>query len=588
MNKPKSIWIQYGLVVVAATIVFIIAHWDALNNPYVINDDVRQQTFWMQQWTDPELYGNDLLTDYAKSYVPWGVKVVNYLPAKVANPVQFSKILSGILFVVSAAFLFGLAAGFKDELTAYLAVCFFGLMGGFMNKISGGISQSFVYPLLIAYLFFISRKNLRGASVTLMLQSLFNPYCFVLCLTTHVFFLIHNYWSEIAQLGRDTLGWIAGPIKSGLQKAAVRRHGPPAQGKPLQCAGKCGAEAKEPPGFTSKQFLLVNLPIILGVVLLLMKYALLVNPSLGSLVTKAQMVGMPEFSAEGRYEVYPVPSLLWQLLWEPWLFNAPFADSGALAGWLYMIPLIALVGHAVLNWRNVASTEGFRVFLYLAPASAILYVLAGIFLMKLFVPSRYFEYSVNLFYCLGLAVCARVAMENLDLKKCATPILICLLLLGGIRLHNSGVYDYSEYANLYTFINKNTPKDALIAGQPDLMDDVITFGKRKVFVSYELSHAWVEPYWSKIKKRTFDFFKAYYSTNPEDIREFCRLNNIAYLVVNEKDFDPKSFSKTMYFQPFDKYIKEMANADTKFAILEKAEFPPVFDCGRIRVIKVGQ
>ncbi|MGO9571603.1 MAG: hypothetical protein ACLP5H_29105, partial [Desulfomonilaceae bacterium] len=34
-------------VLVAASAVYVFAHWPALTNPYVINDDVRQQIFWM-------------------------------------------------------------------------------------------------------------------------------------------------------------------------------------------------------------------------------------------------------------------------------------------------------------------------------------------------------------------------------------------------------------------------------------------------------------------------------------------------------------------------------------------------------------
>ena len=61
-------------VLFAALAVYVIAHWPALTNPYVINDDVRQQIFWMQQWIDPDLYQNDFLTEYAKNYVQWGVQ----------------------------------------------------------------------------------------------------------------------------------------------------------------------------------------------------------------------------------------------------------------------------------------------------------------------------------------------------------------------------------------------------------------------------------------------------------------------------------------------------------------------------------
>ena len=38
----------------AATFVYGVGHFTALTNPYVIDDDVRQQVYWMQQWRDPD------------------------------------------------------------------------------------------------------------------------------------------------------------------------------------------------------------------------------------------------------------------------------------------------------------------------------------------------------------------------------------------------------------------------------------------------------------------------------------------------------------------------------------------------------
>ena len=65
----------------------------------------------------------------------------------------------------------------------------------------------------------------------------------------------------------------------------------------------------------------------------------------------------------------------------------------------------------------------------------------------------------------------------------------------------------------------------------------MTFGERPAYVTYKLSHTWVEPYWSEVKKRTFDLFKAYYSSKPEEIRSFCKSNHIDYLIVRSEDFE---------------------------------------------------
>ena len=191
MMSPRTKYLLYALL--GALGVFVYSQWSALTNPYVIMDDVRQQTYWMQKWRDPELFQNDLLTDYAQNYVSWGVQAVYALTAPFIDPLQFGKILSGILYLLTAGFLFGLGSRFRDELTPVFVVCVFCFFGDFMERIAGGIPQSFGYPLLASYLYFLSGNNLIGAGLALLLASVFIPYVFMLCLFTHGLYLIHNY-----------------------------------------------------------------------------------------------------------------------------------------------------------------------------------------------------------------------------------------------------------------------------------------------------------------------------------------------------------------------------------------------------------
>ncbi len=563
------------LALAMSGLVFGIAHQHGFTNFYMVNDDTRQQTYWMQQWQDPELYKNDPLTQYAKSYVPWGIKAINFIPARFINPLTFSKILAGILFVISSLFLFGLALQFNDEISAFLSICVYFLMGSFMMKISGGISQSFVFPLLIAYLYFISRDNLKAAAVTILAQSVLNPYCFLLCTVTHIFYLLHNHLDSILAVLRKIYG-------SFLSLIGKERYERPTYYRPASLE-KLPGEPLIPP----MTFLLLNVPILVGVVLMFFKYVVCVNPEIGRLITESQMIGHPEYTSAGRYELYPLPSLFRELFISPWIFNAPFTQAGPVIGWIYMSILVLVVVYAVLNWKRIGSFKPFRVFLYLAPASLLLYAVSRAYYIKLFIPGRYIEYSVNIFYCLVIAVCIRIAIESMGLRKCAVPIVGALALLGAIRLHNVGLYDFSRDAGLYNYFDQQTAKSALVAGHPELMDNVLTFGKRKVFVSYELSHTWIQPYWSKIKKRTEDFFAAYYSTNPDDVRKFAKANGIDFLVVREFDFSPDAFKAPVYFQPFDDQIKSIARPDAKFAVLDKESFPPTFMCMGIRVLKMS-
>lgn len=568
-------------VLVAAVAVYVFAHWSALTNPYVINDDVRQQIFWMQQWVDPELYQNDLLTQYAKNYVPWGVQAIYAGAAPFINPVQFTKILTGLLFVITAGFLFGMGLQFRDDLTPIFIGCTFCFMGGFMDKISGGLSQSFGFPLLAAYLFFLGRNSLVAAGAVIFLQSLLNPYIFLLCVVTHGMFLAYN-------IGRIVLPWFEGRnLSTGRDPTSdvSNQRTMPTEDE----AGYWSGILRELRASSIKPMavLVSGLLVTAGCVLVLLKYALYSPSEFGALVTWADMVGKIEYTAAGRYEIMPIPPMFYELI-RPWIFNLPFTTWGPLPAWiLACLGLVVIVFSLTRGKWDLDLWSGFRVFGYLFAASLLLYLAACVFIFSLFVPSRYIELSINVFYCVAIGACIRVALGAAVPRCIAFPLMSTIfVILAALTLYRVGIYDYSADAALYRFV-QSTPKTSLIAGPPDVMDNVLTFGRRKAFVTYELSHTWYTQYWEVIKKRTFDFIRAYYTEDPAEVREFCRKNGIDYLIVRDKDFSRDLLKKTqIHFEPFDTYIKDLVNSRSHFAVLDRKDFPPIYDEDGIRVIKM--
>ncbi len=540
INRNRVFYLIY--VMITASGVYLFAHWDAITNQYVINDDVRQQIYWMQSWTDPELYRDDILGRYARNYVPWGVQAVYALGSQFMNPVQFTKVVAGILFVVTAGFVFGIGLLFKDDLTGVLAVCMFFFFGTFLDRMSGGLSRGFVYPLMAAYVYFLGKECLFSAGMVLLLQSLFNPYAFLVCLLTHAGFTAHRY---------------AKALFKGLGPASL----------------------------ISLRTFAEGAPVAIGILLTALKYVAFTSPEFGEVVTPADMAGKIEYTDAGRYGIVPVPSILFEVV-RPWIPGfAPAGWEAQVGALVFFLVIAAAV--LVLKWNiRIVDVRGFRVFLYLLSASAVLYVAARLMLMRLFLPSRYLEFSLNIFYCVVTAVCLRIAIERFRLGRFAFPLIVTVLaVVGAVRLHNVGLYDYSGSADLYRFV-QSTPKTCLIAGHPDMMDNVTTFGKRKAFITYELSHTWYKKYWRDMRERTFDFFRAYYSDDPELIRTFCRKNGIDYLLVREDDFQPNSAaSRPIYFEPFGSFIRDLTNRRTGFAILDTEEFPPIFRNRDVRILR---
>jgi hypothetical protein len=537
------------LVIAVATAVFYFGNYDIFSNHYLINDDVRQQLFWMERWQDPELFQNDFLANYSEAYVPVGVKAIYRLASLWFDPLLFSKILTAILFVVTAALWFVWGRLFGDNLTAFIVVLVYFLFTGFQGQMAGGLSRGFVFPLLIAYLYFISRGDIFKGGVVVLVQSFFNPYVFLLCLLTQVLVVSLRIAPRVFPRTFATT-------------------------EPISDLGKF-----------IRRLLVLNIPAIIGVIFTVINI-LWYQSNMGHLISCSEMVGKSEYTEFGRYQLYPTPSFFYELI-RPWVFNLSFPYWGPIAGWIMALLTIAVFAYAAVNYQPVVKWNGLRGLLLIIPVSLFLYVVARIVLVKLFVPRRYLFYTLNIIYCIGFAVAIRIILEKIELsrtKMCL--ILAALLVFASFKGRHIEFFDYSHDHSLYKFL-QTTPKNTLIAGWPELMDNVMTFGNRRAFVTYELSHTWVEPYWTEVKKRTFDLFRAYYSSSPEEIKAFCKSQGIEYLIVREEDFNPQRLNgSNLYFEPFNGFIWYHANFTDYFAILDKSVFAPVFDSNGVRVIHV--
>ena len=94
------------LVILFSAVIFGYVHLQTFTNPFIINDDVRQQIYWMQQWQDPALISGRLSHRLCKGLRPLGRKGDLLAGSLGLNPLDFSKLLPGGLFVFLAICLF--------------------------------------------------------------------------------------------------------------------------------------------------------------------------------------------------------------------------------------------------------------------------------------------------------------------------------------------------------------------------------------------------------------------------------------------------------------------------------------------------
>jgi hypothetical protein len=546
------------LVALISGAIFAGAHFQALTHPFIINDDVRQQLYWMQQWQDPALFRGDFLTSYARHYVPWGVKGLYWLASWWVSPLYFAKLIPGFLLVVLAVCLFQIGCRLADRRLGWMMVAVFWLMPFFLDNLAGGLARSFATPLLALFWLGWQARRPRVMGAALLLQALFIPYIFLVAAPAALLAWL------LARLGRDA-----------------------------------------PPPFPrqTSHFFLLGLGAALVVAMNLQFSA----AGYGPLVSAREMVNRPEFYAHGRYPLLPEPSLLWELV-SPWEFIAPFREWGLAAGILGCVGLAVLVAAGVwrLDWASLGPR--LKPAGYLGLASLILYLLARLFLLKLFVPDRYLMYTANLFYCLLLALGLK-AILRVDRwpRYLAVLALVGAAGLGVWRLQGVGLKDYSAYRPLYAALAA-TPKDALMAGHPNLMDNIPTFARRRALVTYKLAHPWSRGYWQKVQPRLHDLFTAYYAADPQVVVDFCRKYGVAFLIVDDRHFTPDFLKGGFFlfpyerrhlpgthrglaernfcpfFAPFDAQIRHLTDGRRNFALLADPSFHPQVIDQHLRLI----
>ena len=508
-------------VILASLLVFAVAHLPGFLSHWVINDDVRQQVYWMQQWREPGLYAGDLLTEYARLYVTWGVKAVYRLAVVFCDPLLFSKILPGLLHAPLMLGLFLVGRELGGRRVGWAAVAVGWLMPVFLDNMAGGLNRAFAAPLLTWFVLAWLRGSRVGLLAVAWLQALFIPYVFILC------------------AGALGVSWLAG-------RGGWPRLGPP------------------PAPRRPRDFIVLGLAA--GVVVATGR--IYDQAGFGPLVGLDQIVGRPEFGPAGRFEIYPVPSLLFELTYRPWEMIAPFREWGLVPGALACAAIVvaALWGLRRVDWRVLAPDKA-RPFLCLAVSSLGLFYAAQVLLLKLFVPSRYVEYTAALVYALLLALGLSRALGVAGWpRRVGVAALALAAMLGMARNYHVGLKDYRADAPVCAAVAA-LPGGALVAGHPDLMDNVLTFGRRPVLASYELAHPWSAGLWRRLEPRLRDLFAAYYAATPEEVRALAVRHGVTHLVVDDRHFTPAFIAGRPFFAPFDGDIGRLVGRRREFAAL---------------------
>ena len=177
------------------------------------------------------------------------------------SSITFSKILTGLLFVFLAIYMFKIMQSiFGSQRPAWVAVATLWLMPFFLHNMSGGLARSFASPLFALFLLCWLNNRLLGMGIALILQSLFIPYIFPVAASSVLFAWVVSKFSKTS-----------------------------------------------PPPFPSRWVHVIMLIIGASIVIFFSKS--FTDAGYGPLVSAPDMKGRDEFTRMGRYAIVPLASV---------------------------------------------------------------------------------------------------------------------------------------------------------------------------------------------------------------------------------------------------------------------------------------
>jgi hypothetical protein len=490
-------WLTHSLTL--AAIYAALALGEAFSSEYVVQDDARQHVFWMMRFIDPTLFPNDLIADYFQSVAPPGYttlyQVVTYLGIP---PIVFNKILPFLLGLLTTAYTFGVSMQFLPvPFAGFCSAAILNLSLWMRNDLVSGTPRAFVYPLLVAFIYYLLKRKKLGVWAVIALTGLFYPQ-YVL-LEAGVLIILFLWRSLLERKLNHPSLFVGGLLISGL---------------------------------------------------VLVPYVITGNP-FDPPISVAEAHRYPEFWVGGRNSFFDVN------LKEFWLFGErsgliPKRTPAILWMGLFL-PFLYFYYYRFYLTQKIS--QNIKILIPIAFSSLVCFFAAHALLFKLHLPSRYTIHSSivclalisGITITMGLEAILRWSFDKTSRKnsfKRRLGLWVTVLLIGVIVLYPLTLeqfprtsYQVGTNLDLYQFF-KEKPTDTLIASLEPEADNFPTFSQRSVLVAEEYSIAYHMGYYKQFRQRLLDLIKAQYSSSLTPIKQLIQDYGVDFFVLNKLAFNP--------------------------------------------------
>lgn len=503
--KPRIIF-WFSLSLTFAFIYGVLALQQAFSSEYIVQDDARQHVFWMQRFLAPDLFPGDLIANYFQSVAPAGYATFyKSITSLGINPLLLSKILPVFLGLITTAFCFGVCLElFPVPAAGFVASLLLNQSLWLKDDLVSATPRAFVYPIFLAFLYFLLKRSLVLVCSAIALLGLFYP---------------QGVFNAAIILILQLVRWDKGiPRLSGDRRDY------------LFCATG------------------------LAVAVLVMLPFALESSEYSPTITAAQARNLPEFLPGGRSAFFSNDP------WRFWLSGGrsgflPSIQPSTMAVGFFLPILLRYQSHLPLIQRV---SRKIAILPQMVLASLVMFCAAHALLFKLHLPGRYSGYTLRIVLALATGITLIVIWDALWQAYRQRVLAIAAISLLGVALllypsfdknFPNTKYKVGSFPTLYQFF-QTQPKDSLIASLAEEANNLPTFAQRAILVGREYAIPYHLGYYRQFRQRTLELIQAQYSPDLSAAQNLIQKYGVDFWLLDKAAFTPEYVANNNWLRQY--------------------------------------
>lgn len=535
--KPDFIWLVLSLLIPAAYAVSVLPSF--LDPPYAVQDDARVYLIWMQRFTDPELLKGDWMADYLQSVTPRGYAAVYQLFTLLGiPPLLFSKLLPLLLTLAFSFFCYKLCLSLLPvPVGAFAGTLLLNQALWLRDDIVSANPRSYLYPLMLAFLYLMVRQRWLLANLVMVAMGLFFPIALLLAAGLMVVQIAVSLWQ-----------WRQGvPYSFGWTTLTRKDY--------LFCLGGLAAALAVVLGYASHE------------------------SQFGPAVTAAEARTWVEFTMQGRIPFFDTENPLRGIL-AGRHSGIRLSLNPPLLGLSFFLPLLLWFPTRFPIVKRMH--PGVILLLQLTLVSFGWFVLAYLLLFRLYHPSRYTVHTLLIVMAVAAGLTFGILWETAwervrqSTQNRAKLWLAAVLVIGAVvvaypHLAWSGSFPndrvvIGEAPNVYQYLREQ-PKDTVIASLAVESDNIPIFALRTTLVAQEYGNPYHVGYYREFRERATNLVRAQYSPSSAEVKQFIDQYQIDFWLVETNAFSPEYLEGDRWRRQYEPAVGEAV------AAMQRGEVP---------------